>query len=208
MATAQQVIDASLVRYKDVEEDAFDDTELLVYLNKGVAHAHNILVRHGSELAATTGTVAGQTSTQEYALESNFLAMVKDGVWTTGANPMTPISYADKVVIGTGTGTPTRYYLTAANIGFTPIPSTTMTIYIYYYTTPTTLLVGTTMPYGGRFNDALSMFMTSMAFSRDELDTSVINEMHNMLERAVLDVVDRRIPVKAGLRKPYSSRTE
>uniref|UniRef100_A0A6M3K2J1 Uncharacterized protein n=1 Tax=viral metagenome TaxID=1070528 RepID=A0A6M3K2J1_9ZZZZ len=208
MATAQNIIDASLARYKDSNEDAWVDDELLAYLNKAVGHAHNVLVRHGSEMAATLTTVTLATGTQEYALPSDFLAVVQDGVWLEDYNPMEPVPYSQKIYQGSSQATPTRFYLTRDRIGFIPVPSAAATVNEYYYTTPVTLAVGTSMPYDDLLDEPLSTFMSSLAFSRDELDTSLLNETFNTLEKSVLDVVDRRSPLRPVIHKPYGNRME
>jgi len=205
MATAQNVIDASIARRKDPYQNSWEDAELLDYLQAGVNFVHPILVKEESELIQTTATIAMTAlAGQEYDLPASFLAVAPDGVWITGYDPMRPVRVNEKIANGTSTGASadiTKYYVTVDKIGFVKIPNASITANIRYFTTATTLVVGTTMPYSGIFNDALSMFMTNMAFARNDSNLADIGALYNALESSALTIIRRRIPLRPGVAK-------
>ena len=208
MATAQNIIDNSLARQMDPHETQWSDTELLAWLNKGVNYLHQVLINNQIDWAVTDAATAVTTvdGTELYDLESDFWGMVEgdsakgDGsVWldkTTSYAFLTPCGQHESIKFtGADRGEPTQYYLTATQIGLLAVPDAVYVLKYRYYTTPTTLLIATAMPYGDLFNEALSSFMSSRALTRNGMMAAGEMAIYNELESQALAIARRRTPI-------------
>ena len=216
MATAQNIIDNSLARQMDTSKTQWSDPELLALLNKGVDYLHQVLINNQIDWATTSTatTVSTVAATELYDLESDFLGMVEGdsakgegGVWldkTTSYAFLAPCDQRESVKFtGADRGEPTQYYLTATQIGLLAVPDAVYALKYRYYTTPTTLLVSSTMPYSGLFNEALSSFMSSRALTRNGMMTSGEMAIYNELESQALAIARRRTPIPNRLKMRF-----
>jgi len=193
MATAQTVIDASIARLKDQRIVQWRDTELLEYLNRGVEHVHSILVAADSDLIVSTKQTALSGATSSNTLETDFLALLKDGVVIDDV-PLEPCSFSEYILNAGATGTPKKFYLENTKIYFVPALNGSYTLDVYYYPQHTTLALGTTMPYNSFFDVPLSVFMTAMAFLRADRPKAELDQIYVSLGEAVMDVLRKRAP--------------
>lgn len=208
MATAQNIIDSSLARQMDQGETQWTETELLAWLNNGVSYLHQVLINNRIDWATTSTATPVSTvaDTELYDLEGDFWSMVEGdsakgegSVWldkTTSYAFLTPCGQHESIKFtGADTGEPTQYYLTATQIGLLAVPDAVYVLKYRYYTTPTTLLIATAMPYGDLFNEALSSFMSSRALTRNGMMTSGEMAIYNELETQALTIARRRTPI-------------
>jgi len=207
--TAQTVIDNCISRKKDADKSDWDDAELLVYLNKAIYQIGMTLIYLENELAITDATVTLVLDTQEYLFAhadtnmDDFWAMSREGVFFDAVStPLPPVLYGDKIRNKTTTTAtyPTKYYITNDSIGLIPIPTTAATclgatLKCRYFKRPTTLVLGTSMPYGNIFNEVASMFMDSLAALREEVDIVAYKKEQANLETFVMEVVKYRNPI-------------
>jgi len=205
--TAQAVIDESLCRLKDPHDSQWEDTELLAYLNKGYNYIHRLMVKAQSEIGMSTTEVTMVATQQEYSLPDDFHCMAAEGVFfPLVSKPLTPVTFTDKIrETSTEISTsPTMYYLTASNIGLINTPNATSaaaypTLSLRYFkrVTPLELTGGTTvnMPWKNMFNDAMSMFMDTIALMRDDMNSASIAAVYNELEQQAIEVINLRLPI-------------
>ena len=205
--TAQAVIDESLCRLKDPHDTKWKDAELLAYLNKGYNYIHRLMVKAQSEIGMTTTEVTMVASQQEYSLPDDFYCMAVEGVFfSLVSKPLTPVTFTDKIrETSTEVSTsPTMYYLTASNIGLINIPNATSvaaypTLALRYFKRVTPLMItGSTainMPWKNMFNDAMSIFMDTIALMRDDMNSASIAAVYNELEQQAIEIINLRLPV-------------
>lgn len=206
MADAQTTINNSLARLKDPDKTTWTDADLLKLLNHGIAYIQQKLILWRSPLAVTTSHVEAEDGEETYTLASytitDFYAVYEDkikgdtGVWYTDTSSytfLTPTDQQESIeYTNAAEGPPEKYYLNDTQIGFLPVPDTDYTIYIRYYRAHTDLAVGGTMPYNGIFNEALSVFMSSMAFTLAEFAVGDMVALYNDLEATAMSIVALR----------------
>lgn len=201
--TAQTIIDNSIVRQKDAQKVDWSDAELLIYLNKARDHIHQILVMQNEEIAANEGTITIVALTQEYDLSGNlddFWKMAPNGVWFNGyTSILSPATVEDKIRYGSTTTdtAPDLYYLTSTKLGLIPKPTATSVITYNalkcrYYKKETDLSLSSYMPYKNIFNEAISVFIDSMAMMRLGVDSSEYTAIYNALEKTVFEILAKR----------------
>lgn len=211
MATAQTVIDNSIVRRMDPDETTWTDAGLLVYLNKGYDYVHQLLITRRDELALKTASSFNITDgTETYSITDNigsdFLAMYEGakldetGVWITDTF-LDPCRETERVnYYNSDESEPVKYYLTGTTIGFLPVPDTTYAVTCKYYFQRSALTLTSTMPYTSLFDEALSTFMSNMALMEKGYDTNGIIGIYNELEKQALTIAGKRTPIKPRLR--------
>lgn len=212
MATVQNILDATMVRYMDPDKTTWADAELLSICQKAVDYIQQLLINRGDVTATKTTTLSIVDGTEAYAFASmtpaitDFVGMYQGsklsttGVWISDSF-LTPCRYEDRVAYtSTDESEPVKYYITSTGLGFLPVPDTTYTVtYMYYFKQPT-LALGTTMPFNGVFDLAIGTFIDSMAAARNEQDISNITQLYNELESQALGVTSRRTPIRPVMR--------
>ena len=201
--TAQNMIDASYIRYADPAKTEWADAELLVYLNDGIEYAFQALHKLNSDLIKTVGSITTAATTQEYTLNDDFWAMCENGVTLSGgiSKALVPGTYDDKTRNGTTTtaADPKVYYLTDTKLGLIPIPTTASaaaytTISCRYFKKPTAIALGGSLPWRNIFNAPIKAFMCSFALLRNQRSLEAQNLIYNTLEAAVVELATRRTP--------------
>jgi hypothetical protein len=214
MATAQTVIDASIARYMDTAKTLWADVELLAYINKGVDYINQILIGRANPLATKSVSITLVDGTETYLFASNsmtdFLAVyegtrIENSGVSIADSRLGPMKEADRTDFINDDATidedePTNFYVGSTYIGFLPIPDTTYTATVWYYYQPTALALGTTMPWSGIFNEALSSFATNMALIRAEYNSTPLLEVYNELESKAILVATKRTATRIRMR--------
>lgn len=203
MATIQDVIDASIARYQDPDETLWPDAELLAYANKAVSYLNQLLIQRNDPLGLSSDTITTVDGTETYDLPSGFIAMYRgkgcdqSGMWLDSTF-LWPVRETEKAnYYDADEGEPKYYYIIDGYIGLLPVPDDEYTINYRYFAAQDVLELSTpsTMPWGSVFDEAISMFMTSLANARGEMDVSMITQVYAELERSALAVVSARTPV-------------
>lgn len=206
MATAQTVIDGTLVRQQDASKTLWTDAELLIYANKAVDYLAQLLINRNDIYGTKAGSITTVDGTETYTLADNsmtdFVAMYQgakaseSGMWIDDSF-LSPCRITERVsYTDSSEGEPEKYYITATSIGLLPVPDAVYTVSLLYFYKPTTLLVGTSMPYNDVFNGAIGAFIDSMAAARAEQDISNITQLYNELEKQALGVIRNRNAVR------------
>lgn len=201
--TVQAVVDNSLARQKDSDENTWEDSELLKYINKARTFIYNLLILNQSDIGLSEGTITMVATTQEYDLSGNlddFWCMQADGVYfSTIGTPLTPIAKTDAVrLLSATTDTPpTMFYLTGTKLGVANIPTATAvsadaTLNCRFYSYQSDLTLTDNMPWKNLFNEAIGFFVDSMAFARNEVDSQVVSSIYNTLEDMAIKIINAR----------------
>lgn len=210
MATVQNILDATMVRYMDPDKTTWSDAELLTIVQKAVDYIQQILINRGDVMATKTTHLHTADGTETYTWASlsitDFVAMYQGskldttGVWISDSF-LSPCRYEDKVAyVSASEGEPIKYYITDTLIGFLPVPDAIYQVdFMYFYKQPA-LALGTTMPFNGVFDLAISTFVDAMAAARNEQDISNITQLYNELESKALGVVSKRTPIRPAMR--------
>ena len=206
MATLQNVLDASIARYIDPDKTTWADAELTAYANKAQDYLNQILIRRNDPMAIKSATFSLVDGTETYSLPSDFIAMwpgpkppTQTGIWIVD-NFLQPVRETERInYVDADEAEPLYYYITTTTCGFLPVPDTSYTATYRYFYTPAALAVSSTMPWGGVFNEAISMFITNMANARIQQDVSMAMDLYNELERQALGVLSVRTPIRPRL---------
>lgn len=212
MATVQNILDATMVRYMDPDKTTWADAELLSICQKGVDYIQQILINRGDPFATKTATLSITDGTEAYTFSAmtpaitDFVGMYQGskldttGVWISDSF-LDPCRYDYRVAYANSSeGEPVKYYLTSTSIGFLPVPDTTYTVTFMYFYKQSTLALGTAMPFGGIFDLAIGTFIDAMAAARNEQDISNITQLYNELEAQAIGVMSRRTPIRPVMR--------
>lgn len=214
MATIQDVIDASIARYQDPDETLWPDAELLAYANKAVAYLNQLLIQRNDPIGLSSIAFTTADGTDTYALPSGFIAMYRgkssdqSGMWIDD-NFLWPVRETEKVNYSDDEGgEPKYYYIIERYIGLLPVPDDAYQVNYRYFATQNALKLSTpsTMPWGGVFDEAISMFMTSLANARGEMDVSMITQVYAELERSALSVISLRTPIRVRMNPRLKAR--
>lgn len=214
MATIQNVIDSSIARYQDPDKTLWADAELLAYANKAVAYLNQLLIQRNDPIGLSSIAITTSDGTETYALPSGFIAMYpgkssdQSGMWIDD-NFLWPVRETEKVNYSDDEGgEPKYYYIIDGYIGLLPVPDDEYQVNYRYFATQNALELSTpsTMPWGGVFDEAISMFMTSLANARGEMDVSMITQVYAELERSALSVVSLRTPIRVRMNPRLKAR--
>lgn len=204
--TAQSVINSTIARQKDdvLKKTQWSDAELLIYLNKAVKYIDDTLVTANSELVISEADITIVASTGEYSLATNlpdFMKLQNNGAYfAAGFEPLQPTDFESKIRIGSTETSelPTMVYVTPTNLGLLPVPDATAVAIDntlkcrYFKYRATDLALTDAMPYKNLFNEAISAFITAMAFLRREENNDQISAHYDALETSILMVVGNR----------------
>lgn len=214
MATIQNVIDSSIARYQDPDKTLWADTELLAYANKAVSYLNQLLIQRNDPLGLSGTVITTANGTETYALPSGFIAMYRgksseqSGMWIDD-NFLWPVRETEKVnYYDDDGGEPKYYYIIDGYIGLLPVPDDEYTVNYRYFSTQDALELSTpsTMPWGGVFDEAVSMFITSLANTRGEMDVSMLTQIYAELERSAMAVVAARTPMRVSMNPRIRAR--
>lgn len=203
--TVQTEIDNSVSRMKNPSKNLpWTDANLLKFWNKGMRFVYQLLIRENSEIGVTAGTITMAAVTQGYALSGNlddFWVMAKNGVYFADNDPLTQCSYEDLAREGTTTTDelPKIFCLDASNLLLVNIPTTTAatvatTLNCRYFSRPVDKALTGSCPWKNIFNEAITMFMDSVAFMQNEVDSSALASIYNTLEEQTLIIINKRGP--------------
>lgn len=206
MATAQSVIDATMVRFMDPDKTTWTDAQLLTICQKAVDYLQQVLINRNDISATKSGTITLADGTETYAFADNgmsdFIAMYRgsklneSGVWIDD-NFLLPCRETERVNYAhAGEAEPEKYYLTGTHIGVLPIPDIAYTLSCKYFYKQPALALDSTMPFGGVFDLAIGAFIDSMAAAMNEMDISNITQLYNELESQALGISGMRTPIK------------
>jgi len=210
VATVQNALDATMVRYMDPDKTTWADTELLSICQKSVDYIQQILINRKDITATKLGTITLVDGTETYLFSANtmtdFIAMWpgsklnETGVWISD-NFLTPCRRTERVsYVNSDESEPQKYYLTDTAVGVLPVPDTAYTLSCLYFFKQPTLALGTTMPFNGVFDLAIGAFIDSMAAARNEQDISNITQLYNELEAQAIGVTSARTPIRPVMR--------
>lgn len=202
--TVQTEIDNSLARMKNPSKNLpWTDANLLKLWNKGMRFVYQLLIREASEIGITAGTIT-MTATQSYALSGNlddFWVMAEKGVYFTSAEPLVQCSYEDVIRESTDTtdALPTMFCLDADNLLLVKTPTATAvainsTLNCRYFKYQADKALTDNCPWKNIFNEAITMFMDSVAFVQNEVDSSALAAIYNTLEEQTLIIINKRRP--------------
>jgi hypothetical protein len=127
------------------KSDATTANRVTKWINLGQS---DFILRELWPFREATGTLATVASTQEYDLSTNFSGLDEQNILSvaiqgTGGTKLIYWPYnqlrESHPDLDTETGTPTRYYIKAGQIGFWPVPNSVLSIAIDYYKLPTEL---------------------------------------------------------------------
>jgi hypothetical protein len=210
MSTVQTLLNTTIARYIDPDKTTWADAELLAYVQMAVNYINQLLINRNDVFAAKQGTIttvaAAETVTFVTCTMTDFMAMYKGnkhdntGVWINNSflEPCRELERSDYMDSdGTmQTGQPAKYYVGDSYIGFLPVPNDVYSVKCMYFYTPTALALGTTMPFNGVFDLAISAYVTSMAAARSERDISAMTALYNELEAQALAVTNARNAIR------------
>jgi hypothetical protein len=209
MATIQDVIDSARYDLRDYEDGlAFDDTELVLFMNRMIRNIDSALAAVSSDLvfasASITLAAAANSVDVDTTLNSGKWDSIR-AVWNGQTKiykmPVQQLFY-ERLMIGTGTGSPWYWAMQGRTIQFDRTADQNYTLTCWYNTTTGTVTVATTTPYSGVFDDWLREMLVLHAKGKktQNLKGAQGDLMYSELARKrVMEIVIRRnfIP------KPY-----
>jgi hypothetical protein len=160
MATIQDVIDSARYDLRDYEDGlAFDDTELVLFVNRMIRNIDSALAAVSSDLVFESASITLATASNEVDVDTTLNSGKWDSIralWNSQTKiykmPVQNLFY-ERLMVGTATGAPWYWAMQGRTIQFDRTSDQEYTLTCWYNTTTGTVTVATTTPYSGVFDD-------------------------------------------------------
>ncbi len=177
------------------------DAVLTPFLNSGIAEVHDLIVKHNPDFLVTSVDLTMTSGIATVALPSTFYK--SRGVELVEGSNRTRLrqfqieeeTFIDEATAwdsGSGSSTP-RYMLQAGNLRFVPVPSSAMTIRLWYLPHATKLSLGSDTYNGvNGHEDLVYEHALRLCKARDRLPTLEHDQAIGRLEKRLLYAMDAR----------------
>lgn len=161
----------------DMQNTQFcSDSEILGYVNISFRKLYNHVVNRFENYYVSEQSIALIPNTQEYDLPTDFFKLLGcDMVRGDRTFTMQPWSFNERNRIINGwVGTPVRYILKGGKILFSPIPTTTDPVIMYYIPAPAALTLGGSVEVFNGFDEYIMIDAAIKMKQKEESDVSVL----------------------------------
>jgi hypothetical protein len=200
MSTVETVLKGvryDLRNYGDID---FDSTLLMHYLNRSIHTLDYALASHNSDWTLNTGDVTLTSGSTSVAVPTNAFNIREVWISDRRKENLDQMSIYYKLEFRTGeTGEPNYWSHLGDTIIFEVAPSADTTVSVYYDKLSTELTAESdTMPYSGRFDDALREAVILLCQSKKYKQPSQADAAYAQIFQSIVqhDVVNRKFVKK------------
>ncbi len=199
MSTVNDIINDVRLELNDTADARYTDAQLIQVVNRAINRANRIAQRNELQFAKKKATLTCSSAVSTVALPNDFdvplpralwrtdtkeeVVLVKENQWEEIASDEENLAYA---------------YLDMENslLHFKGTPTEATTLSFYYFPTISTsaYTAGTTMPWGGRLDDAIKEYVTLRCQNIDEMDVSANLQLLHDFENQILSAYRNLAP--------------
>ena len=199
MSTVNDIINDVRLEINDTDASRFTDAQLIQIINRAINRANRVAQRNELRFAQKKATLTCTNAVATVALPADFDVPLPRSLWRTDTkeeitflkeNQWEEVS-SDQDALGYA-------YLDMENswIVFKGTPTEATALHFYYFPTISTsaYTTGTTMPWGGRLDDAITEYVTIRCQNIDEMDVSANLQLLQDFENQILSAYRNQVP--------------
>ncbi len=191
MSTVNDIINDVRLEFNDTEDARFTDAQLIQIICRAINRANRIAQRNELQFAKKKATLTCSTGVATVALPDDFDVPLPRALWRTDTREEIVLLKENQWEdVASDEDALTYGYLDMENdwIRFKGTPTEGTSLSFYYFPTISTssYTAGTTMPWGGRLDDAIKEYATLRCLNIDEMDVSANLQLLTDFENRLL----------------------